>query len=115
VERESHPQATQVLDEFKKFNDILENAMKQQGSGSFAAQDEAETVEVVISGDRVITQLHIEDGLLRLGAETVEERVNEALMKANAAASAALDALTGDTFAALSKIVGSMQKTISEE
>jgi DNA-binding protein YbaB len=115
VETEPHPQATEVLDEFKKFSDVLEGAMKQQGTGSFTAQDQTETVEVVINGDRCLTQLHIEDGLLRLGAETVEERINEALIKANAAASANLDALYGQTFEALNKIVGSLQKAIREE
>jgi DNA-binding protein YbaB len=115
VETQPPPQATEVLDELKRFNDVLEGAMKQQGAGSFVAQDEAETVEVVINGDRVITQLHVEDGLLRLGAETVAERINEALGKANAAASANLDAVYGQTFEALNKIVGSLQKAITEE
>jgi DNA-binding protein YbaB len=115
VETEAHPQATAALDTFKKFGDVLESAMMQQGAGSFTAQDEAETVEVVIDGDRCITQLHIEDGLLRLGAEAVEERINEALMKANAAVSANLDALYGQTFEALAGILGSLQKAITEE
>jgi DNA-binding protein YbaB len=115
VEIEPPPQATEVLDELKKFNDVLEGAMKQQGAKSFTAQDDEETVEVVINGDRVITQLNIEDGLLRLGAETVQGRINEALLKANAAASEDMDAVAGETFAALNKIVGQMQKTVSEE
>ena len=115
MEAETHPQVAEVLGEFKNFTDVLEGAMKQQAAGSFAAQDEAETVEVVIDGDRIITQLHIEDGLLRLGAETVEERINEALMKANAAASASLDSLCGETFESLAKIIGSLQKTIAED
>lgn len=115
MKTEPHPQATEVLDEFKKFSDVLEGAMQQQGAGSFTAKDEAETVEVAINGDRVITDLQIEDGLLRLGAETVQERINEALLKANAAASESLDALAGETFEALSKIVGNLQKAITEE
>jgi len=115
VETEPHPQATEVLGEFKKFSDVLEGAMKQQGVGSFTGQDEAETVEVVINGDRCITELHIEPGLLRQGAETVEERINEALTKANAAASESFAALYGQTFAALNQIVGSLQKAIRQE
>jgi DNA-binding protein YbaB len=115
VETEPHPQATEVLDEFKKFTDVLEGAMKQQGGGSFTGRDETETVEVVINGDRCITDLNIEAGLLRQGAETVQERINEALMMANAAASETFDALYGQTFEALNKIVGSMQKAIREE
>jgi DNA-binding protein YbaB len=102
------------MDEFKKFSDVLEGALKQKGTGTFTAKDETETVEVFINGDRCVTALHIEDGLLRLGAETVEERINEALMKANAEASASLDAMYGATFEALAKIVDSLQKTTSE-
>jgi DNA-binding protein YbaB len=114
VETEPHPQATAVLDELKKFSDVLEGTMKQKDTGSFTAQDHTETVEVVINGDRCLTQLHIEDGLLRLGAETVAERINEALITANAEASANLEALFGQTFEALSKIVGSLQKVVAE-
>lgn len=111
---EPHPQATEVLDQFKKFGDILEGAMKQQGAGSFSAKDETETVEVVINGDRCITQLHIEDGLLRLGADTVQERINEALGRANAEASANLNATYEETFEMLNKVVQSLSKTITE-
>jgi DNA-binding protein YbaB len=110
-----HPQAAAVLDEFKKFTDVLEGAMKQQGAGSFTAQDQTETVEVVINGDRCLTQLHIEDGLLRLGAETVQERINEALMTANAEATANQEALVGETFASMLEIVDSLQKKIAVE
>lgn len=115
MEFEPHPQATQVMDEFKKFSDVLEGAMKQQGGGSFAGTDEAETVEVVINGAKVITQLYIEDGLLRLGAETVEQRINEALRNANAEAAASLDAIAGETFESLSKVLGNLQKVIEED
>ncbi|MBW0012706.1 YbaB/EbfC family nucleoid-associated protein [Mycobacterium sp.] len=115
METGTHPQVAEVLGEFKNLTDVLEGAMKQQATGSYAAQDQTETVEVVIDGDRVITQLHIEDGLLRLGAETVEERINEALMMANAKATAALDAITGQTMESLVKIIGTLQKTIAED
>jgi DNA-binding protein YbaB len=114
VQPEEHPQATAVMGEFKKFSDVLEGTLKQMGTGTFAAKDESETVEVVINGGRCLTQLHIEDGLLRLGAETVEERINEALMKANAEASLGLDAMYGQTFESLSKIVDSLQKITAE-
>lgn len=40
----------------------------------------------------LLTDVYIQDGLLRLGAEVVEQRVNEALQKANEAASASIDA-----------------------
>ncbi len=114
MEVEQHPQVTAALDEMKKFNDLLEGALKQKGTGSFTAVDDTETVEVVINPDMLVTQLHIEDGLLRLGAETVEDRINEALMKAQAQAMASNDAMYGATFEALAGIVESMQKIVSE-
>jgi DNA-binding protein YbaB len=115
VEFEPHPQAAAALDEFKKFSDVLEDTLKQKGTGSFTAVDQTETVEVVINGDRCLTHLHIEDGLMRLGAETVQERINEALTKASADASEKLDAMYGATFAALAGIVDSLQQTIAAE
>jgi DNA-binding protein YbaB len=114
VEFETHPQAAAVLDEMKKFSDVLEGTLKQKGTGFFTAVDDTETVEVVINGDMLLTQLHIEDGLLRLGAETVEDRINEALMKAQAQATASNDAMYGATFEALAGIVESMQKITGE-
>jgi DNA-binding protein YbaB len=115
VETESHPQATAVMGEFKKFNDVLEGTMRQMRTGSFTAKDESETVEVVINGEKCLTQLHIEDGLLRLGAETVQERINEALAKAQIEASQNFEALCGATVEALGGILSNLQKTITEE
>lgn len=110
-----HPQATAVMSEFKKFSDVLEGALKQRGTGSFTAKDDSETVEVVINGDMVLTQLHLEDGLLRLGAQAVESRINEALLKATAEAAASIEASQGETFEALAKIVDSLQQITGEE
>jgi DNA-binding protein YbaB len=114
VETEPHPQATAVMDEMKKFSGVLEGALMKQAGGSFTAKDETETVEVVINGDRVITQLSIEDGLLRLGAETVQDRINEALMMAQAKATANAEALGEATSEALAGIVNSMQQIMGE-
>jgi DNA-binding protein YbaB len=115
VQPHEHPQATAVMDEFKKFSDVLEGALKQRGTGSFTAKDESETVEVVINGDLCVSQLHIEDGLLRLGAETVQERINEALMRATAEASASIEASQVETFEKLTQIVDSLQKITGED
>jgi DNA-binding protein YbaB len=114
VEFEPHPQATAALDEFKKLNDVLENALKQKGTGSFSATDQTKTVEVVINGDMVVTQVHIEDGLLRLGAETVQDRINEALIMAQADATASIDEMAGATFEAMAEMINSMQKIVGE-
>jgi DNA-binding protein YbaB len=114
VEFESHPQATAALDEMKKFNELLEGALTKKSTGSFSAKDESETVEVVVNGDILLTQVYIEDGLLRLGAETVEDRINEALMKAQAQATASNDAMYGATFEAITGMLENMQKIMGE-
>jgi DNA-binding protein YbaB len=115
VQPQEHPQATAVMDEFKKFSDVLEGALKNRGTGSFTAKDESETVEVIINGDMCVTHVLIEDGLLRLGAETVEERINEALMKASAEAAASIEADQVATFEKLAGIVDSLQKITGDE
>ncbi|MDT5082954.1 MAG: hypothetical protein QOJ80_7591, partial [Mycobacterium sp.] len=56
------------------------------------ATDEAETVEVTLNGHHWLTDVFIEDGLLRLGADTVAARVNEAIQSAEATASASIEA-----------------------
>lgn len=57
----------------------------------FVGTDAAETVEATVNGEYRLTGLHLEEGLLRLGAEVVEQRIDEALKNAHAAAEAAVD------------------------
>lgn len=87
-----HVQASAAMDEFKKFNSILEDQIQRTVNGNFTATDETGTVNVIINGDQALTGLWIEDGLLRLGAQTVEQRINEALLKAQAEAMGKLEA-----------------------
>jgi DNA-binding protein YbaB len=56
----------------------------------FSGADEANTVGVTVDGGKRLADLYIEEGLLRLGSETVQQRLNEALRNANAAATEAL-------------------------
>ena len=114
MEFESHPQATAALDEMKKFNELLEGALTKKSTGSFSAKDETETVEVVVNGDILLTQVYIEDGLLRLGAETVEDRINEALMKATVDATVSNQAAYGATVEAITGMLENMQKIMGE-
>jgi DNA-binding protein YbaB len=58
----------------------------------FSGADEAKTVGVTVDKGKRLTELYIEDGLLRLGTETVEQRLNDALLNANAAATEAAGA-----------------------
>jgi DNA-binding protein YbaB len=109
---ETHPQVTEALAELQKFNKALEDQMNLEDTGFFTATDEAETVEVTINGHRCITGLEIEEGLLRLGAETVGQRINEALHNAQAAASEGLEAQRAQLVASLVDITGSLQRQV---
>ncbi|OBG74987.1 MULTISPECIES: YbaB/EbfC family nucleoid-associated protein [unclassified Mycobacterium] len=110
---ETHPQVAQTLAEFERFTKALEDQMNRTNTQSFTATDEAETVEVTIDGHRKLTDLRIEDGLLRLGAEEVQDRINEALLKAQAGASDAIQTQQAQLFASLNEIVGSLQNAVS--
>lgn len=110
--KEVHPQVSETLAQLERFNKALEDQMKRTDTGSFTATDETETVEVTINGHRCLTDLHIEDGLLRLGAETVEERINEALLKAQDEASERIQSQQAQLFASLAEITGALQNSV---
>ena len=50
---------------------------------------------MTLNGHHYLTAAFISDGLLRLGARTVEQRINEALQKATAAATQSIEAEQG--------------------
>ncbi|CQD06373.1 Nucleoid-associated protein YbaB [Mycobacterium europaeum] len=110
--REPHPQVTETLAQFERFNKALEDQMHLTNTESFTASDETETVEVTINGHRCLVDVHIEDGLLRLGAETVQRRINEALANAQAGATEAIQAQQAQLVANLTDILGSLQNTV---
>jgi DNA-binding protein YbaB len=103
------------MGEFKKFSDLLEGVVEKKSNGSFSAKDETETVEVTLNGELVVSQVYIEDGLLRLGAEVVQDRINEAIMKATVEATAVNAANNEATIDAMSKMLDSMQKLVADE
>ena len=87
-----HPEVAAVLKQARRLQSLMDEQLDKMASGSFTAADDSQTVEVTLNGHHWLKDVYIEDGLLRLGAETVEERVNEALQKASAEASAAIAA-----------------------
>lgn len=89
---EAHPQAVEALDQLKRFNSALEDHVHRTTTETYTATDEAESVKVVLDGNRTLTGLYLEEGLLRLGAETVQNRINEALLNAQAAAESGFEA-----------------------
>ncbi|GFM20763.1 MULTISPECIES: YbaB/EbfC family nucleoid-associated protein [Mycobacteriaceae] len=87
-----HPEVAAVLRQAKRLQSLMDEQLDKMANETFTASDETETVEVTLNGHHLLTDVYIQDGLLRLGAEVVEQRVNEALQKANEAASASIDA-----------------------
>ena len=87
-----HPQVAAVLQQAQRLQSIMDEQLHKMNSETFTATDESETVEVTLNGHHWLTDVFIRDGLLRLGAQTVEQRLNEALQNATAEASASIEA-----------------------
>jgi DNA-binding protein YbaB len=109
---ETHPQVAEALEQLQKFSSALEEQMRTTNNESYTATDEAESVEVTINGNRLLTGMNIEQGLMRLGPETVSQRINEALRNAQAAATEGLEAQRGALVASLVDIAGSLQNSV---
>jgi DNA-binding protein YbaB len=87
-----HPEVAAVLKQAQRLQKLMDEQLSKMDSESFTATDESETVEVTLNGHHWLKDVFIEDGLLRLGANTVEQRLNEALQNATADATASIDA-----------------------
>lgn len=88
---EMHPEVAAVLQQAQRLQSIMDEQLAKMNTESFTATDEAKTVEVTLNGHHWLTDSFIEDGLLRLGAETVEARINEALGNATAKATESIN------------------------
>lgn len=89
---EMQPEVAAVLQQAQRLQSVMDEQLAKMNTESFTATDEAKTVEVTLNGHHWLTDLFIEDGLLRLGAETVEARINEALGNATAKATESINA-----------------------
>jgi DNA-binding protein YbaB len=87
-----HPQVAAVLRQAQRLQSIVDDQLHKMNTETFTATDESETVEVTLNGHHHLTGAFISEGLLRLGARTVEQRINEALQNAMAAATQSIAA-----------------------
>ena len=87
-----HPQVAAVLSQAQRLQSIMDEQLHKMNTDTFTATDETKTVEVTLNGHQWLTEVFIADGLLRLGAEVVQQRLNEALQIATAKASDAIQA-----------------------
>jgi DNA-binding protein YbaB len=90
VTPEMHPQVSSVLRQAERLLSIMDDQLHKMKSEKFTATDEAHTVEVTLNGHQWLTDVFINEGLLRHGCETVAQRLNEALRKASAKAAASI-------------------------
>ncbi len=86
-----HPEVSAVLAQARRLQSLMDDQLDKMANDSFTASDEADSVEVTLNGHHWLKDVYMRDGLLRLGAEAVEQRVNQALQKASAEASARID------------------------
>ena len=86
---EMHPDVADMLQASQQMQQLADEHMHKLNTQSFKGTDETKTVEVTINAHRWLTDLYIKDGLLRLGTETVAQRINEAINNALASANAA--------------------------
>lgn len=87
-----HPQVAAVLRHAQRLQSIMDDQLHKMNSETFTATDESKTVEVTLNGHHHLIDVFIQDGLLRLGAQTVEQRLNEALQRATADATTSIEA-----------------------
>ena len=76
----------------QRMHSVMVDNLYQMNTEYLTATDEANTVEATLNGRGWLAGLDIEHGLLRLGAETVSRRVNEALRNAQTAAALDIEA-----------------------
>lgn len=87
---EMHPQVAAILQQAQRLQAAMDEQLAKMNTDTFTATDEARTVEVTVNGHHWLTDVFIEDGLLRLGAQIVESRINEALANASEQAAATI-------------------------
>lgn len=89
---EMHPQVAAVLRQAAQLQSLMDAQLDKMNTETFTGADETETVAVTLDGHHQLTGVHLAEGVLRHGAATVQQRLNEALHNATAAATASIEA-----------------------
>lgn len=105
-------QAAAAMEHLNQMQALLQGQMSLHDTGTFTAKDESETVAATIDGDCLLIGLEIEEGLRRLGAETVEQRINEAIANAHTQAMAAIQGQHEQTVLAFAKMTADLAKSV---
>lgn len=104
---EMHPDVAAVLQQAQRLQSIMDDQLDRMRTQTFTATDEFESVEVTLNGHLELTDVFISEGLLHLGVEAVQQRLNEALQNATAAATASIEADRERIDAAVAELTGS--------
>jgi DNA-binding protein YbaB len=107
-----HPAVAAVLQQAARLQSLMDEQLHRMNSQTFTATDEAQTVEVTLNGHHHLTGTFIADGLLRLGADTVEQRLNEALQNATDAATESIELDRERIDAVVADITAELQKEL---
>lgn len=89
-----------------------QDALRHAQHIQFRGTDEAHTVAVTVDARQRLTGLQIKDGLLRLGADTVAQRINEAILEAQADATVADGAAQERLFDLMDDAAGSLKDVL---
>jgi DNA-binding protein YbaB len=107
-----HPEVAAVLRQAQRLQALMDDQLAKMEGEAFTATDEARTVEVTLNGHHWLTDVFIEEGLLRLGADTVAARINEALQNAGARATASIEADRERIDAAVAEITEELDDSV---
>lgn len=114
MSQEIHLQVAETLAQAQRLTSALNGHLDRMNAETFTATDESGTVEVNLDGHLWLTGVHIEGGLLRLGAETVQQRLNEALHHALTAATLATETAHEQLFGMLGEIADEIGHPLDE-
>ena len=106
---DNHAQVAEVLRHAQHIQSAMDEQLHQLNTRSFKGTDAAKTVAATVDGRQRLTDLYLQDGLLRLGTQTVAQRINEAMVNAQAAATAADEAEQQRFFELMDGAAGSLK------
>jgi DNA-binding protein YbaB len=115
MSNESQQPVSDIMGHLERLTAVLDEQRRAMDTQSFDAVDETGTVEVTLDGRLRLVNLEIEEGLLRLGAPTVEQRINEALLSARAGGSEGITAQQEKFIEDLSGVAEEMTRTVQAQ
>lgn len=110
-----HPQAADIMQQMEQFQSTIDACTHRSDKEFFTGMDEDKTVQVTLDSRLALKDLFIEDGVLRLGAQAVNERINDALTNAQAAAHEGISAQHEELLGGLVEVVETLQKVFNEK